>query len=339
MNWLLMIFCSLYVLLLPIRSYGYDNSIDIDHSEYWSTLSIYILTAVSSGIIIYFLKRSFVNQDKIKEKDLEHQRWLLQYLHKLAIDYYFPLAKFAYDAQINIKRASKFKETKSIQIAFYHISLFINKYFEFKEKTGANFLFKNQSSEDIAIKKFDAIFIGLPFDEIELKKMIAETFDNGKFNPISLKQNNYKWFESWIKNCTRSCYLIEKKLEDLEHSLNTESEIISHPESLREQIELRSSQKPLFDFYIIGINTKLARLGETIFVFGEGFDNEYIDYEFYIDNVCISNILYKNKNYVKFNIPKKIDEGVYDIYARFKVKRWFINYEYTIGIPLKIKNK
>ena len=339
MNWLFIIFCGLYIISLPIRSYGHDNAIHIDFSEYLSTLSTYILTAIISGFIIYLLKRSFVNQDKIKEKDLTHQRWLLQYLHKLATDYYFPLAKFAYDAQINIKRASKFKETKSIQIAFYHISLFINKYFEFKEKTGANFLFKNQSSEDIAIKKFDAIFIGLPFDEIELKKMIAETFDNGKFNPISLKQNNYKWFESWIKNCTRSCCLIEKKLKDIERSLNTESEIISHPESSIKQIKQRSSQKPLFNFYIIGINTKLARLGETIFVFGEGFDNEDIDYEFYIDDICISDILYKNKNYVKFNIPKKIDDGVYDIYARFKVERRFTNYKYTIGIPLKIKNE
>ena len=197
--------------------------------------------------------------------------------------------------------------------------------------------------EDEAIKKFFGLMIGAPFDDLELDDLIKEMFDEkGDFNKSCLSKNFYSIFEDWIKNehCERSRSLVIEKLKNLSYVLDKGSEDTSHPKSYETEIKKTASSTPtpIVDFWIIGLSKKSVKPGEELIVFGNGFDNQqYVTFNFHLGNLPSSlPILTKTKRYIKLQIPKNTDGGIYDVYADFQIKLWYAKSDQTIGIPLKI---
>ena len=295
-----------------------------------------------AGLVAYFLKRSFVKQDVVYQKQVEHEHWLMQQFHKLSDAHYFPLAKFARDTELSIERASVSLESKSTEIAFYHFCIFMKKYFDFKISTGANFMFRNQNTENDAIKKFNALLIGLPFDDLELKNLIESSFTNAKFTVDYSNDPYFDLFKTWIMSntCERSRSLVIEKLKNLARILDKGAEETSHPKSYDAQIEKTplKLETPFDEFWIIGLSKKSSKSGENIIVFGKGFTNPYVKYDFYVGNLQFLRVIRATDDLIELKIPERIGGGIYDVYANFKVERWYRNNEVTIGIPLKIIN-
>ena len=294
------------------------------------------------GLVAYFLKRSFVKQDAVSKKQIEHEHWLMQQFHKLGDTHYFPLAKFARDTGMSIERSSISLESKSIEIAFYYFCIFMKKYFEFKISTGANFMFRNQNMENDAIRKFHALLIGLPFDDLELQNLIQDSFNDGKFT-VDFSSNEYfTLFKIWISSntCQRSRLLVIEKLKNLARILDKGAEETSHPKSYDTQIEKTplKQEQSFEDFWIIGLSKKSAKSGDTLIIFGKGFTNSFVNYDFYIGNLQFLRIIRATDDFVELKIPERISAGIYDVYANFKVERWYRNIQETIGIPLTIVN-
>ncbi len=300
------------------------------------------LGALIGGFLGYLIKRTFVNQDVRFQERVSHEHWLLQQFNKLAEDYYFPLAKFSKDTYTSINRASISTDPKSIKIAYYHFGIFLKKYFDFKQSKGANFLFRDQKMEDAAIKKFGGLLIGVPFDDLELKDLNKEMFhSNGDFDDTCFTKRFFVIFENWIKtnHCNLSRSLVIEKLGNLSRILDRGSEDTSHPKSYEKTIK-ETPTDPLSaddDFWIMGLSKKSTRSGENLFVFGKGFTNQYIKFNFFLGDLRPHlQVINKTNSYIELHIPNDINDGIYDVHAIFHVERWYRLNEVTIGIPLRI---
>ena len=339
---LIFIFSILLITISPIHSQGENDVETLTQTDYIDWLLI-PFGGLVAGIVTYFLKRSFVKQDVKYKTQVEHEHWLLQQFNKLSESYYFPLAKFSKDAEISIKQAVISKEEKSIQIAFYYFGIFLRKYFDFKQTTGANFLFRDQNTENKAMNQIRGFLIELPYDDLELQDMIKDTFDNdGNFKKSIFSSNFFKIFEDWLKTkfCEHSQSLAITKLNGFACSLNKGGEQTSHPKSFDNQIEkipLMTSNN-IDNFWIIGLSKKSAKPGDNLIVFGKGFNNQYVKFDFFIGNSKFEQIVKKMSNYIELQIPTNLEQGIYDVFANFKVECRHRSQECTIGIPLKIIN-
>ena len=330
---------AIIIFLSHVYYYDEQSQILIDYLN-WILIPVGGMISILVG---HTLKRSFIKHDMDYRKQLQHQNWLLQRLYDLSSNYYFPLAKFANDAASSIEKTSISPKTKSIPITFNYFGIFMKKYFEFKSATGANFLFRNRTLEEYAIKKFNSLLIVLPFNFLELNDMITCMFDNsGKFNPNSLKLDYYNWFEIWIKSvhCINSRNIVTEKLKDLYCTLDHEGENISHPEAYENQNKKIPSYRSTHGkFWIIDLDTKSAKSGDDLIVYGNGFNDTNVKYDFFIGDSKILKIFKKTNTFVIFKIPEKLNYGVYDVYAKFKIKNCGKNdHDNTIGIPLKINS-
>lgn len=339
-----------YFLLLLIftivPTYAFGESDNSDDNPTQTDILGWVLVpfgVLVGGLVGYFIKRTFVKQDVQFQEQIEHEHWLLQQFNKLAETHYFPLAKFSKDAGTNIEKASISHEEKAIKISYYHFGIFLKKYFEFKKSTGANFLFRNRETETKAIQKFGGVLIGLPFDDFELKNMLEDMFAQGdKFNDSCFSKNEFTIFNNWITtdNCTRSRSLVIEKLKNLAQLLDAGSEEISHPELYRTNLKKENSIAQDHDeiFWILYLSKKTAKSGDTLIVFGNGFKNPYVTFDFFIGNMLFLRVINKTDRYIELKIPERLASGIYDVYANFKVERWYKPQEDTIGIPLKIVN-
>lgn len=334
----------LLLIFTIIPTYAFGESDNSDGNPTQTDILGWVLVpfgVLVGGLVGYFIKRTFVKQDVQFQEQIEHEHWLLQQFSKLAETHYFPLAKFSKDAGTNIEKASISHEEKAIKISYYHFGIFLKKYFEFKKSTGANFLFRNRETETKAIKKFGGVLLGLPFDDFELKNMLEDMFaQSGKFNDSCFSKNEFTIFNNWITtdNCTRSRSLVIEKLKNLAQLLDNGSEEISHPELYRTNLKKENSIAQDHDeiFWILYLSKKTAKSGDTLIVFGNGFTNKYVKFNFFISKTSIKKITKKTEKYIEFKIPDDQTAGIFDVYAKFKVKRWYGTLEDTIGIPLKV---
>jgi len=348
------ILVAIVFLLIPI-SYSYSQEQDESNSESADKPKEVLLKDVLGwifvpvgtlfgGIIGFLIKRHFNKKDLIEEKRLEHRNWLLRQFNPMAESYYVPLAKFAFDAYNAIKIATTSQDQRAIRTAFQNICIFLTKYIEFKNEKGANFLFHNRNNEQIAIGKFQAILNGLPFDLLMINKIALEMGVNDhKFVTEYTNQEFYDYFKKWIisKHCNKSRQLVLEKLFDLQIILDLSGEEISHGESFQYSLKILDPKKYVASkqndpFYIISTNKKSIQKEEPLFIFGKGLDNKKITYNFYIDDKKLDVEVHNDEN-VKLKIPNTIDDGTYDVFAKFKKPEE--NEDETIGLVVHIISK
>ena len=295
------------------------------------------------GITIFWIKRYFNKRDLLYEKRLEHRNWLLQQFNPMAESYYVPLAKFAHDAHAAIRNASVSQDQRSIQIAFQNTCVFLTKYIEFKNAKGANFVFRNRDNEHIAIGKVQAILNGFPFDLLMLNKIALEMNKlTHKFITEYKNQEFYEYFEKWItsRHCNKSRQLVLEKMWQLQLILDLSGEEISHGKMLQ-SLNISDPQKYVTTkqndpFYTISTNKKSIRKEESLFVFGKGFDNEKINYDFYVGDKKID-VEFRADESVKLKIPSDIEDGTYDVFAKFKNQEGIE--DETIGLAVHINSE
>ena len=301
-------------------------------------------TAIAGGIVGFLIKRYFNKRDLLDEKRLEHRNWLLQQFNPMVESYYVPLAKFAYDAHVAIRNASVSQDQRSIQIAFQNTCVFLTKYIEFKNAKGANFIFRNRDNEHIAIGKVQAILNGFPFDLLMLNKIALEMSKPAhKFITEYKNQEFYEYFEKWItsRHCNKSRQLVLEKMWKLQIILDLSGEEISHGKMLQQLLNISDPQKHVVakqndPFYTISTNKKSIRKEESLFVFGKGFDNKKINYNFYVGDKKID-VEFHTDEYVKLKIPSGIKDGTYDVFAKFKNQEGIE--DETIGLAVHINSE
>lgn len=305
----------------------------------WLTVVIAAITSGFGSAAAYGLKRYFLKKDIEHQKQLDHSNWLLQQMHSSAEKYYFPLAKFSLETKTAISIASASKRNEDIENAYYKLAVLISKYLEFKENTGANFIFKNnKGAADKAINKTQAVFVSLPFDALDLNEIQREYLAS-KENKKSFEytSKSYCSFKNWIKSdkCQRSRDNAMMKLFELQQILDNQGERISNPDfvnKLDSEDEVSSSEEARF--WILRSSTKYAKQGDEIFVFGYGF-NEEIPYKFHIHDQELQQ-LNKFKNAIRLKLPDSIPPDTYDVYSTFEIDEK--TYE-TIGLVFHILKK
>lgn len=313
------------------------NKFQFDYSEAITA----IIVAPLGALVGYMLKRYFVNKDFEFQQKVEHQHWLLQQFSPLTSEYYVPLAKFAFDSFTNIERSQSAKNVQSIEVAYYHTCLFLSKYVSFKNEKGANFLFKNRTYEEEAIITISAILSSLPFDDQDLITIhdhmtTSKTiFTNTHYTGITFVK-----FKSWVlsDDCKESRKFIIDQLFYIQRILDQGGEEIAHPKLIdSSNLVIKSREKEDDIFYILSSSTKIATIGDKVQIFGGGFKEDRVTYEFYIGNNVVGTK--KNSisdNVIEFTIPQNLS-GSYDIFSKFTVLRWQrIDTDYTIRIPIHI---
>lgn len=298
---------------------------------------------VTSLVKQFFIRKNFKFEQKVLaeklryEKDVEYEHWQFQKMHLLAEKYYVPLAKFSWDAMQNISISSTSKNNQAIDIAYNAIALFLSKYLDFKKTVGANYLFKDPQFEEGAIGKTQAILTGLPFDEIDIEKIVLNVSQSEK----EIKQNPtsgipYNHFLQWIMSdfCNQSRELVTKKLNEFQRILDQQGERISQPVDHvpRDNAESNPTSTSDVNIWISYLSSKVCQPGQEIFVYGNGFNDTTYSYKFYIEKEVSHEKL--NDNMIKISIPTDIVKGTYDLYAKVtKQGRSEFN---TIGIPIHV---
>jgi len=276
------------------------------------------------------------------EKQLEHRNWLLKQFNPTAESYYVPLAKFAYDAHGAIKNAVASQDPRAINIAFQNTCVFLAKYMEFKNEKGANFVFYDGTDEQIAIGKAQAVLNGVPFDPLMINKIACEMSEQThKFLTEYANEEMYGYFEKWItsRHCSKSKQLVLEKLFDLQLILDLKGEEILQGK-LPSRLNISNPKKYVSEkltegFYIISADKKTARKGSPLFIFGKGLDDEKTSYGFYVGDKKVDVELCTDE-YVKIIIPNNIEDGTYDVFAKFKNQG--VEGE-TIGLAVHINSK
>ena len=300
-----------------------------------------IIVAPLGGLVGYVLKRHFVNKDFEFQQKIERQHWLLQQFSPLSSEYYVPLAKFAFDSFTHIERSQSAKNLQSVEIAYYHTCLLLSKYISFKNERGANFLFINSDYEGEAIITIRAILSSFPFDDQDLITIHNHiTTSKSIFTNTHYKGITYDKFKSWIlsDNCVESRKFIIEQLFYFQRILDQGGEEIAHPRLIdKSNLIIKSREKDDDIFYILSSSAKKATAGDKIQIFGGGFKEDRVTYDFYIgNNVVATKKDSINNNVIEFTIPNNL-LGSYDIFSKFKVLRWQrIDKEDTIGIPIHI---
>lgn len=322
-------------------------------SSFDAILTGIIIAGVSAGfaglatsiVKIFFVRKNFkfeqnvLSEKRQHEKLVEHQHWLFQKMHSLAEKYYIPLAKFAWDAMQNISISSTSKNKQAIDIAYNDISLFLRKYTDFKITVGANYIFLDREFERPAINKAQAILTGLPFDEMDIDKIVLNASQSEKKYQQTLTTGiPYKHFSQWIKSdfCSRSRMLVKKKLNEFQKILDEQGERISSPDYFdqKNKKEPEQSSTPDVNIWISYLSSKICHPGQEIFVYGNGFEDSSYKYKFYLKEELVP-FQKLNNNTIKISIPKEIPKGTYDLYARGN--RSDENEFETIGIAVHIE--
>ena len=344
----------IFLLLIPIsHSYSQEQNEDdiqqpsakpreilLENVLGWDDFAI---GAMVGGIVVFMIKRYFNKKDLAFGMRLEYENWLQKQFNPMAGSYYVPLAKLAYDAHNTIKIAAVSQEQHAIKIAFQNTCVFLTKYMEFKYKKGANFVFRSRDNEEIPIKKIRAILNGIPFDLLMLDKIALEV---GKSRPKFVTEYNnqefYDYFERWItsKYCSRSRQLVLEKLWDLQLILDLSGEEIYQGEKIK-KVSNESDSKYVAKkqdelFYILSTSKKIIQKEEALFVFGGGFDNKKIIYDFYTGDKKMD-MKFHTDEYVKIKIPNDVKDGTYDVFAKFKNQEGIE--EETIGLVIHIDSK
>lgn len=325
------------MLMLCNYAYGQGTGTENEPFNYFAWIAG-IIGTIGGGSGGYLLNRYFVNKDFEFQKQIEHEKWLLQRFNNLADTYYVPLAKFSFDARSNISRAIISKDPLAIKVAYYHVALFLTKYLEFKNTIGANFLLKPQSAENEAIISIRAILGLLPFDDLDLIKIENDVKkSNMSFSEQHFKRNTFKYFKNWIESdhCYKSRQLILDKLNQLQGLLDATSEQINHPEVARKEI-VKISPAKNYDspFYILFSSTKHIKKNESIVLFG-GFELDKLQTcGFFIGQTQLT-IESIDNDTVRLRMPNGINNGVYDVIGTFIISQTG-NSDETVGIPINI---
>lgn len=301
-------------------------SVGADQTPLWQNMLIGggIISAVAS-FVIYFIKRPFVKKDFEQQQEAQHNIWLLQQMHQLAEQYYFPLSKFAEETRRTLAIANYSKNPPDIKIAYSHLREFLQKYMEFKKKTGANFLFKDGTKFEMrAIGKLQAILVSLPFDQDGIDEIGSDKLVYNPLKPSSYNKQ-YEYFEEWIKseNCVKSRSQVIQKLKEFWDVLEDQAERISQPDYLS---QIHPPLDPIQEdnFWILYSSYKYISMKDAkIIVFGKGFDDEEIKYQFYITGY--DDVLFKKDKWkitktsegIQLEILHYVKPGTYDLYAKY----------------------
>src|SRR3989442_10953604 len=221
-NWIF--YLSIIILLMPIlASYAQSTKekTETGTQDSFSTSSIIttIVLTPTAGVVGYLLKRYFVNRDFEFQQKIEHDNWLYEQFYPLSLDYYVPLAKFAFDAVNSIAKAVAVPTNEgSINIAYFNMCLFLSKYTDFKNSKGANFLFKTRKFEQEAITAMSAILSSLPFDDLNVAKIHENMQKYNKKMTRRFRDHEYEVFRNWLTsvNCPLSINLVMQKLDYLQ---------------------------------------------------------------------------------------------------------------------------
>ncbi|MCE2506720.1 MAG: hypothetical protein J4F36_09715 [Nitrosopumilaceae archaeon] len=342
-------------MLVPI-SYSYSEEQSEDNTQQppakpkgvplkdWLGWIFVTIMTTAGGIIGFLIKRHFNKRDLVYEKRLDYENWLLKQFNPMAESYYVPLAKFAYDAHAAIGTAAVSQDQRAIKIAFQNTCVFLTKYMEFRYEKGANFVFHSRENEYIAIGKVQAILTGIPFDLLMLDKIALEVgkgtpkfvteYDNEKF---------YDYFEKWItsKHCNKSRQLVLERLWELQTILDLSGEEIYQGKKLQQILNIQDPKKYIAtkqkdSFYILSTSKKTTQKEESLFVFGRGFDNEKIKYDFYIGDKKMD-VEVHTEGHVKLKIPSDIEDGTQDVFAKFKNQEGIE--DETIGLVVHINSE
>ncbi|MDE2588044.1 MAG: hypothetical protein KGL95_00020 [Patescibacteria group bacterium] len=307
-----------------------------------SIITTIVLTPIA-GVIGYLLKRYFVNRDFEFQQKVEHDNWLYEQFNPLALDYYVPLAKFAFDAINSIGKAVEvLTNDDSINIAYFNTCLFLSKYTDFKNSKGANFLFKTREFEQEAITAMRAILSSLPFNDLDIIS-INKKMQNQKKPANQFAGHEYHVFRNWLtsENCRLSVNLVMDRLNYLQKILDTGGEEIAHPDAFDDSNRPIKIIPPMPEddiFYIYSSNTKYVQRGDTVAIIGSGFLHDRVSYSFFIGARELRT-MQKNDDIIHLQIPNDIPVGIYDVFARFNVSRFgHIDSNQTIGIPLTVSN-
>jgi len=289
----------------------------------WLTISIGAITSGFGSGAAYTLKRHFLKKDVEHKKTLEHENWLLQQDHSLANKYYFPLAKFALEAKRSISISASSKKLDDIEMAYQKLTIFIDKYMEFKENTGGLFNFKNRMASAMAISKTQAIFVGLPFNESDLYDIRRE-YQSAKEDKKDLDyiSKSYCSFKNWIVSnyCQKSRDHVMKKLFDLQGILDDHSEELVSPNYAASYYPKLTENNSIGGdpFWILRSSTKYVKQGDEVHIFGEGFTNPDISFKFRLGNRdLVSKKTFDNA--VIIQIPGDISCGTYDLCAKYTI--------------------
>ena len=256
-------------------------------NPFWLTVMIGAITSGFGGALAYGVKRYFLKKDTQHKKDLDHQNWLLQQMHSLAEKYYFPLAKFSLEIKRAISIAAPSKKLEDIKSAYYKTSIFVDKYLEFKENTGANFIFRNnRAAADDAMSKIQAVFVSLPFDERDFNQILRE-FQKAKESKTDIKYNTrpFRSFKNWINSthCEKSRDMVMKKSFKLQQILDKQGERISNPDFIKklDKQESNLSTKEA-ELWILRSSTKYVKQGDEVHIFGAGFTKEGLSFKLHL---------------------------------------------------------
>jgi len=295
------------------------------------------------GLVGYFL-RQYIDRININyTKHKEYELWLLQKFHPLSEKYYFPLARFSFESYTSIKHASKSNNADATKEAYFNFGMFVAKYTNFKSETGGNFLFRNRYREKEAIQKIRAILRIIPFSVIQLNEITKEiNAENSEFQKGTFEAKNFGMFSDWItsKNCQTSVNEMLEKFIALGDNLDNGAEETSHPDLSRKtttktlSVNLESPNQ----FYILSVNSKEVRPNEKILVYGNGFEYEYNDFTFMINNTAIdkNKVRVVNDEYVEFTIPQ-LSAGFYDLSAINKETKFSGYEDETKSVSLAIR--
>ena len=291
------------------------------------TIIISIITTSFGGVTAYFIKRHFINKDTEYQKSIDHQHWLLQQMHSHASKHYGPLAKESWVAEQTIGIASQSKKQTDIDIAFDSLNVFLKKYIDFKNETGANFLFRERDWENQAIRTMQSILLSLPYDKkdvdtitcyLALKQSAIGLPTSGELAIAFKKLKTY--FKDWIESehCKESLKMTMAKLFRFGSILDRQGELISHPDLIKKHYDLPQQKEEQDKFWILYSSVKYVKKGETVFVFGRGLDDlDNVSYQFFLGAHELHNIGERKDNVVQLQLPTELPPGAYDIYAKF----------------------